>query len=48
MRKKIIFVCQDCLSRNYVMSWSKQVLNRLIINKYCKHCNQKTKHLDSF
>ncbi|AAC71272.1 50S ribosomal protein L33 [Mycoplasmoides genitalium] len=48
MRKKIIFVCQDCLSRNYVKRWTKQPLQRLIINKYCKQCNQKTKHLDSF
>lgn len=48
MRKKIILVCEECLSRNYTMD--RNVLSdskRMIIRKYCKTCNKHTVHKET-
>ena len=48
MRKKIILICEECLSRNYTTT--KNVVTskeRLEIKKYCKHCNKSTLHKET-
>ncbi|NLG80987.1 MAG: 50S ribosomal protein L33 [Bacilli bacterium] len=48
MRKKIILICTECLSRNYTTDKNK--LNdkeRLEIKKFCKHCNKHTLHKET-
>ncbi|MCB9499922.1 MAG: 50S ribosomal protein L33 [Erysipelotrichaceae bacterium] len=48
MRKKIILICSECLSRNYTTT--KRVEDsqtRFEIKKYCPHCNKCTIHKES-
>ena len=48
MRKKIILICSDCLSRNY--STTRKVENsttRLELRKYCPKCGKYTIHKES-
>ncbi|MDC4163595.1 MULTISPECIES: 50S ribosomal protein L33 [Mycoplasma] len=47
MRKKIILICEQCLNRNYTTTRSKLETTRLVLNKYCSTCNQKTVHKES-
>lgn len=48
MRKKIILVCEECLSRNYTTTKNVQKnKERLEIKKYCKHCNKSTLHKET-
>ncbi|AFP76212.1 50S ribosomal protein L33 [Mycoplasmoides gallisepticum CA06_2006.052-5-2P] len=47
MRKKIILICEHCLNRNYTTTRSKLETTRLVLNKYCSSCNQKTVHKES-
>jgi len=48
MRKKVILVCTKCLNRNYTTSKKvENEANRLILNKFCKHCNEYTEHKES-
>lgn len=48
MRTKLILVCSECLSRNYVTDKNKLVSKqRLEIKKYCKHCNKHTLHKET-
>ena len=44
MREKVLLICSECLSRNYVTTISRDTKQRLEINKYCKHCNKMTVH----
>ncbi|AHI52375.1 50S ribosomal protein L33 [Spiroplasma culicicola] len=47
-KKKIILVCEDCLSRNY--SIQKSTLSqreRLVIKKFCRTCNAHTTHKET-
>ncbi|WP_082732008.1 50S ribosomal protein L33 [Sporosarcina sp. HYO08] len=45
MSTKIILSCETCGSRNYsVPARGKQQTERLILKKYCKHCNKQTVH----
>ena len=44
MRIKVLLICNDCLSRNYVTTISKESTKALEIKKYCKHCNKITVH----
>ena len=48
MRKKIILICEECLSSNYTTT--KNVVKnkeRLELKKYCKHCNKSTLHKET-
>lgn len=48
MRQKIILVCEDCLARNYNTFIS--VINkdtRIVLKKFCKHCNKHTLHKET-
>ena len=48
MRKKVILICSDCLSRNY--STTRKVENsttRLALRKYCPKCGKYTIHKES-
>ena len=48
MRKKVILICSDCLSRNY--STTRKVKNsttRLELRKYCPKCGKYTIHKES-
>ncbi|MGP1413914.1 MAG: 50S ribosomal protein L33 [Bacillales bacterium] len=48
MRKKVILICSECLSRNYQTSKkSEDSLKRIEINKFCPHCNKHTLHKES-
>lgn len=44
MRKKVILVCEDCLSRNYQVEQKAQSTSRLELKKYCPTCNKHTLH----
>lgn len=48
MRKKIILVCEECLSRNYTTTKNiAKNKERLELKKYCKHCNKSTLHKET-
>nr|WP_269077208.1 50S ribosomal protein L33 [Spiroplasma taiwanense] len=48
MKKKIILVCTECLSRNYSIQKSKiSQRERLEIKKYCKTCNEHVLHKET-
>ena len=44
MREKVLLICSECLSRNYVTTISREKKSATEIQKYCKHCNKKTVH----
>lgn len=45
---RVILTCSVCLSRNYTTCKNKQSLTkRLVLNKYCKHCNKVTLHKET-
>lgn len=46
MRKKVILVCEVCLSRNYTTFKNPQK-ERLEIKKFCKNCNKYTIHKET-
>jgi large subunit ribosomal protein L33 len=47
-KRKIILVCQECLSRNYTITKSNLTQKeRLEIKKYCPTCNLHTLHKES-
>lgn len=48
MREKVILICSECLSRNYVTTVKKgEQKQRLEINKFCPRCNKYTIHKQS-
>ncbi len=48
MRDRVILVCEECLSRNYITTKNKlNTTERLVIKKYCKHCNKVTVHKET-
>ncbi|MCI6788485.1 MAG: 50S ribosomal protein L33 [Mollicutes bacterium] len=48
MRKKIILICTECLSRNYTTSKKvESSTERLELRKFCPHCNKYTIHKES-
>ncbi|MDY4788353.1 MAG: 50S ribosomal protein L33 [Bacilli bacterium] len=48
MRKKIILVCSECLSRNYVTTKDPYASkDRFEVTKFCKKCNKHTIHRES-
>lgn len=44
MREKVLLICSECLSRNYITSINTEKGKKLELNKYCKHCGKKTLH----
>lgn len=48
MRKKIILICSECLSRNYqTTKKTETATERLELKKYCPHCGKHTIHKES-
>lgn len=48
MRERVILICEECLSRNYVTTKNKaNSTNRLVIKKFCKKCNKHTIHKET-
>ncbi|XMB86660.1 50S ribosomal protein L33 [Mycoplasmatota bacterium WC44] len=47
MRKKVILVCSDCMSRNYSIEKNLTSSDRLEVKKYCKKCNKHTVHKET-
>lgn len=47
MRVKVILICENCVSRNYVTAHSKFDTKRLELKKYCPQCKSKTIHKES-
>ena len=44
MRVKVLLICAECLSRNYVTTIKKDGDKKLELMKYCKKCNKQTLH----
>ncbi|WLR50946.1 50S ribosomal protein L33 [Bacillus tianshenii] len=48
MRKKVTLACGVCHNRNYsTMKNSTQTAERLMMKKFCKHCNAHTDHRET-
>lgn len=48
MREKVILVCEECLSRNYIIDRNKLTNpKRIVIKKHCKRCNKHTVHKET-
>ncbi len=48
MRKKIILICSECLSRNYTTEKKvESSTSRLELRKFCPHCGKYTLHKES-
>ena len=43
MKKKVVLICQECLSRNYEVV-KKDRSTRFEVKKYCKKCKKHTIH----
>ncbi len=43
MKKKVVLICQECLSRNYEISKTDKS-TRFEVKKYCKICKKHTVH----
>ena len=44
MREKVILVCSDCLSRNYVTTVRRDSGKKLELKKFCPKCGKQTIH----
>lgn len=48
MRVKVILVCEECLSRNYITEKNKlNTTDRVVVKKFCKRCNKHTIHKET-
>jgi len=47
MRKKVILICENCLSRNYETTLPEGLTSRFEIKKYCPKCKRHTIHKES-
>ena len=48
MREKVILVCEECLSLNYITEKNKlNKTDRVVVKKYCKRCNKHTIHKET-
>ena len=48
MRVKVVLICEECLSRNYITTKNDSKNNeRIELKKYCKNCNKYTIHKES-
>lgn len=46
-KKKVILTCSECLSRNYSVTKSSSMSDRLELKKYCPKCNKHTIHKET-
>lgn len=46
-KKKIILMCSECLSRNYVTTKKSGSSERLELMKFCSKCNKHTLHKET-
>ncbi len=46
-RKKVILLCDECLSRNYSFFKSPNSDKRIEIKKFCKKCNKHSVHKET-
>ncbi|HVE80595.1 MAG TPA: 50S ribosomal protein L33 [Candidatus Dormibacteraeota bacterium] len=47
-RPFIALECPECHNRNYTTSKNpKNTTDRLLLNKFCKHCGKNTQHKES-
>ena len=44
MRFKVLLICSECLSRNYVTTIKSDSDKKVELKKFCKHCNKQTIH----
>ena len=44
MREKVLLICEECLSRNYQTTITKDRTKTLAIKKYCPKCDKHTLH----
>lgn len=48
MNKKITLACNECGSRNYFTNKNQTTSpDRLVVKKFCKHCNAHTTHKET-
>ena len=48
MRVKVILICDECFSRNYITTKNPQKnTERIEVKKYCKNCNKYTIHKET-
>lgn len=47
MRKRVILICEECLSRNYETTRPEGINERFTIKKFCPKCNKHTIHKES-
>ncbi|MGI6710685.1 MAG: 50S ribosomal protein L33 [Bacilli bacterium] len=47
MKRKIILICEECLSRNYTVDRKVNLPDRMVIKKFCKRCNKHTLHKET-
>lgn len=48
MKRKVILVCSECLSRNYSTQKNQSVQSeRLELKKFCKNCQKHTIHKET-
>jgi len=47
MQKKVILICEECSSRNYVIKKNSEQKERVELLKFCKQCNKRTLHKES-
>lgn len=44
MREKVILICSDCLSRNYVTTVNVETFQKKEVKKFCPKCGKHTLH----
>lgn len=44
MRIKVLLICSECLSRNYVTTINNSGVKKEGFMKFCKHCGKQTLH----
>lgn len=48
MRKKVILICSECLSRNYTTTKkTEDQTSRIELRKFCPRCGKYTLHKES-
>lgn len=46
-RKKVILLCDTCMSRNYTFFKSPASNEKIELKKYCNNCNKHTLHKET-
>ena len=47
MSQKIILICSECMSRNYVVSKTNNMKTRMEVKKFCPKCKKHTIHKET-